>query len=99
MGLIRDAGEARLTRTIRDAYPLNKITAQKNADGSVTIQYGGCGRTTASCLPITPGWNYWVRLYRPRAEILKGTWKFPAARPSKRICATIWCSAHNAAGR
>jgi len=23
------------------------------------------------------GWNYIVRLYRPRAEILSGTWKFP----------------------
>jgi hypothetical protein len=26
-----------------------------------------------------PGWNYTVRLYRPRAEILNGTWKFPEA--------------------
>jgi hypothetical protein len=25
------------------------------------------------------GWNYMVRLYRPRAEVLDGTWKFPAA--------------------
>jgi hypothetical protein len=22
------------------------------------------------------GWNYMVRLYRPRAEILNGTWDF-----------------------
>ena len=28
------------------------------------------------------GWNYMVRLYRPRAEILNGTWKFPEAQPS-----------------
>jgi len=26
------------------------------------------------------GWNYMVRLYRPRAEILNGTWKFPDAQ-------------------
>jgi hypothetical protein len=26
------------------------------------------------------GWNYMVRLYRPRAEILNGTWKFPEAQ-------------------
>jgi hypothetical protein len=26
-------------------------------------------------------WNYMVRLYRPRAEILNGTWKFPEAQP------------------
>jgi hypothetical protein len=27
------------------------------------------------------GWNYTVRLYRPRREILEGTWKFPEAQP------------------
>jgi hypothetical protein len=26
-------------------------------------------------------WNYIVRLYRPRPEILSGTWKFPDAMP------------------
>ena len=35
----------------------------------------------ANCLPITPGWNYLVRLYRPRAEILDGSWTFPEAQP------------------
>jgi hypothetical protein len=25
-------------------------------------------------------WNYMVRLYRPRKEILDGTWKFPEAQ-------------------
>jgi hypothetical protein len=25
------------------------------------------------------GWNYTVRLYRPRPEILSGKWKFPEA--------------------
>jgi hypothetical protein len=28
-----------------------------------------------------PGWNYMVRLYRPRKEILDETWKFPEAQP------------------
>ena len=32
-------------------------------------------------IPITPGWNYLVRLYRPRQEILDGTWKLPDAKP------------------
>jgi hypothetical protein len=31
----------------------------------------------ANCLPIFPGWNYRVRLYRPRKEIVDGTWEFP----------------------
>jgi hypothetical protein len=28
-----------------------------------------------------PGWNYMVRLYRPRTEILNGKWTFPQAQP------------------
>ena len=27
------------------------------------------------------GWNYTVRLYRPRAEILNGKWTFPEPQP------------------
>jgi hypothetical protein len=34
-----------------------------------------------NCLPIEPGWNYTVRLYRPRAQILNGVWIFPQAYP------------------
>jgi hypothetical protein len=32
-----------------------------------------------NCLPTEKGWKYMVRLYRPRAEILNGKWKFPEA--------------------
>jgi hypothetical protein len=32
-------------------------------------------------LPITPGWNYIVRLYRPRKEVLDGSWTFPEGQP------------------
>ena len=34
-------------------------------------------------LPITPGWNYIVRLYQPRQEIIDGTFKFPVAEPAE----------------
>jgi hypothetical protein len=64
-----------------NAYSLNDITATKGADGSVAVQFGGCDGKIPNCLPIMPGWNYTVRLYRPRAEILNGTWKFPQAQP------------------
>ena len=64
-----------------NAYSLNNLTAQKAGDGSVTIQFGGCDGKIPNCLPITPGWNYLVRLYRPRAEILDGKWTFPAPQP------------------
>ena len=63
-----------------NAYSLNSITAKKNADGSVAVQFGGCDGKIPNCLPTMPGWNYMVRLYRPRAEILNGTWVFPEAQ-------------------
>ena len=43
-----------------NAYSLNNITARKDADDSVTIQFGGCDGKIANCLPIMPGWNYIV---------------------------------------
>ena len=65
-----------------NAYSFNNITAKKSEDGSIRIQFGGCEGQVPNCLPITPGWNYIVRLYRPRAEILEGKWKFPEAVPA-----------------
>jgi hypothetical protein len=49
--------------------------------GSFTIHFGGYDGQCHICLPIAPGWNYLVRLYRPRAETLDGTWKSPEAEP------------------
>lgn len=63
----------------QNAYTLNNLTAMNGEDGSVTIQFGGYDGKTPNCLPIMPGWNYMVRLYRPRKEALDGTWKFPEA--------------------
>jgi len=45
----------------------------------VTIQFAGCDGKIPNCLPVTKGWNYTVRLFRPRPEILDGRWKFPLA--------------------
>jgi hypothetical protein len=64
-----------------DSYTINSITGKKAADGSTTIQFGGCDGKIANCIPIMKGWNYTVRLYRPRPEILNGKWKFPEAQP------------------
>ena len=63
------------------AYSVNNVTAHKNADGSVDIQFGGCNDKHLNCIPITPGGNAAVRLYRPRREILDGTWRFPQPQP------------------
>jgi hypothetical protein len=64
-----------------NAYSINSVTGQKGGDGAVTIQFGDCSKETPNCLPITKGWNYMVRLYRPRQEILNGAWSFPVAEP------------------
>ena len=64
-----------------NAYSINSVTGRKGGDGAITIQFGDCSRETPNCLPVTRGWNYMVRLYRPRPEILNGTWSFPAAEP------------------
>lgn len=69
-------------KNARNAYTLNNVTAKPNADGSVTIRFGG-DEAAPNYLPIMPGWNYVVRMYRPRKEILDGTWKFPDAQPVK----------------
>ena len=65
-----------------EAYSVNNITATKGADGAVAIQFGGCDGKIPNCLPIMKGWNYTVRLYRPRAEILDGKWSFPEPKPA-----------------
>jgi len=81
----RDRQRARLAADGREERrrTVNNITAKKNDDGSITVQFGGYDGKTPNCLPIMPGWNYMVRLYRPRKEILDGTWEFPEAQPVK----------------
>jgi para-nitrobenzyl esterase len=66
-----------------DAYSINNLTAKPNPNGSITVQFGGCRKSTPNCLPIMQGWNYMVRLYRPRKEVINGSWKFPEARPGR----------------
>ena len=63
-----------------DHYTYNNLTAQKSPDGKIRIRFGGC-TGEGNCLPIMPGWNYMVRLYRPRPEILDGRFVFPVAKP------------------
>jgi hypothetical protein len=66
----------------QNAYCYNNVTAKKNADGSITINFGA-GPDAVNNLPIMPGWNYAVRMYQPRQELIDGTWKFPVAQPAK----------------
>jgi hypothetical protein len=59
-----------------NAYSFNNVTAKRNEDGSATIHFGGDPKQP-NFFPIAKGWNYTVRQYRPRKEILEGKWKVP----------------------
>lgn len=65
----------------QNAYSLNSLTTKKEADGAVTIRFGGCGPDKTNCLPIMPGWNYMVRYYLPASKILDGSWTLPQPIP------------------
>jgi len=66
-----------IPKNTRDIYSYNDVTAKKAADGSITIHFGGDPKAD-NYLSITEGWNYIVRLYQPKKEILDGSWVFPA---------------------
>ena len=71
-----------LEKNVLGRNSLNNVTAKQNTDGSFTLNFGGDPKTI-NYLPITPGWNYVVRLYEPRPEVLDGTWTFPEPKPIK----------------
>jgi len=66
----------------QDVYSYNNVTAKENADGSITIHFGGAANAINN-LPITPGWNYIVRMYQPKRAVVNGSWSFPKAEPMK----------------
>jgi hypothetical protein len=68
-----------LRKNDRQLYAINNVTAVPDVDGTIPVHFGGRTDDTPNCFPIFPGWNYLVRLYRPRPEILDGTYTFPTA--------------------
>jgi hypothetical protein len=61
-------------------YSYNNVTAKPNADGSITIHFGG-DKDHINYIPITEGWNYAIRMYEPGEEIIDGSWTFPEIVP------------------
>jgi hypothetical protein len=57
-------------------YSINSVSGEREGDGSIVVRLGG-DPSLPNCLPLMDGWNYTVRLYRPRAAILDGSWHFP----------------------
>jgi hypothetical protein len=70
-----------LEKSGRDIYTNNSVNAVANPDGTYTVQFGGAPDDASNQLPIFPGWNDAVRLYRPRQEVIDRTWTFPTAQP------------------
>jgi hypothetical protein len=66
------------------AYSPNNPSPKPDPDGSLTIQFGGCRKTTPNCLPLCRRLQPRGAALRPREEILAGSWKFPDAQPAKR---------------
>jgi len=75
-------GEGYFEKNQYHAYSINNITAKKDADGSITIHFGGDPSQT-NYLYIMEGWNYLIRLYRAHPEVINGAWTFPAPQPVK----------------
>ena len=67
----------------QDSYSVNNITGTPNADGSVTVRFGDFPDGTPNAIPTTDGWNYLIRLYRPRTAVLDGTWQPPTLEPAQ----------------
>ena len=71
-----------MQRNALEAHSVNGVTAKRDTDGGVTIHFGGDPQSS-NYLPITAGWNYTIRMYRPRKLLIDGTWRFPEAQPAK----------------
>jgi hypothetical protein len=67
----------------KNLYSVNSVTGEPNVDGSITVRLvaSAAGDTPANAIVTPRGWNYLIRLYRPRAQILNGEWSPPAPRP------------------
>ncbi|MCG6967267.1 MAG: DUF1254 domain-containing protein [Chromatiaceae bacterium] len=72
--------EGFMEKNDQNAYSYNNVTAAKNGDGSITVNFGS-GPDAINNLPISAGWNYAVRMYQPQRAIIDGSWTFPRAEP------------------
>lgn len=63
----------------KDLYSVNSVTGEPNDDGSITVHLvaSADGELPPNAIVTPEGWNYVIRLYRPKAEIFDGTWTPP----------------------
>ena len=63
------------------AYSVNSVTAEPEPDGSVVLHLSPQAGAR-NHIHVMDGWNYVLRLYRPRPEVLDGTWQAPTPQPA-----------------
>ena len=64
---------------------LNATNVRMNGDGTFTVYFGSkeaCG-DVPNRLDVSEGWNFLMRVYRPGASVLNGSYKLPEAIPCK----------------
>jgi len=59
-----------------ETYNINPQFAKKNADGSVTIHFGGDPKAD-NYMEIFDNWNFAFRLYQPTEAYFDGSWEKP----------------------
>ena len=64
-----------------DSYSINNLTAVTDEDGSVTLNLSPDDEGLPNYLYLPDGWNYALRLYRPRPAVINGTWTPPIPEP------------------
>lgn len=60
-----------------DSYSVNSVTAIPEDDGSVVLDLAPEPTGRSNYLHVMDGWNYALRLYRPRPEVISGDWTAP----------------------
>lgn len=73
----------------KNLYTVNSVTGVRNHDGSTTVRFvPAAADAVAPNTIVTPeAWNYLIRFYRPRAEILDGRWQPPMLSPCRQTAA------------
>ena len=68
-----------------DAQSVNSVTAFTNQEGLVKLNLAPERDGLTNYLYVMDGWNYSLRLYRPRPEVLDRTWEPPKPRQAGRM--------------
>ncbi len=60
-----------------NSFSVNSVTAEAEPDGSFVLNFTPDGAGVKNHLYVMDGWNYALRLYQPRPEVIDQTWTPP----------------------